>query len=163
MADVQKWATLTEDGVYRYDLGRRWAPGGEHLLWVMLNPSTADAERDDATITALCRYSRDWGYNAAWVVNLFAYRATKPIELLKAPDPIGPENDYHIIDHTTLADGIVVAWGTNGTLHGRDKVVYDMLRETRPTIAIWCLTKTSAGHPHHPLRLAKDLQPIDWP
>jgi hypothetical protein len=57
----------------------------------------------------------------------------------------------------------VVAWGAHGTHMGRDKVVYDLLRANCGGKAIWCLTKTQRGHPHHPLRLAKDLTPIDWP
>jgi hypothetical protein len=88
-------AVLSDCGTYRYRLGRRWAEGPVDV-WIMLNPSTADATVDDRTIRRCMEFSRRWGAGALVVGNLFALRATDPAELVRHPDPIGPDNDEHL-------------------------------------------------------------------
>lgn len=65
---------------YRYSLEREWSDA-PCIGFVMLNPSTADATNDDPTIRRCTRFAQFWGYGAIEVVNLFAYRATRPIQL----------------------------------------------------------------------------------
>ena len=86
-------AVLSPCGAYRYLLTRRFGPGKKLATFVMLNPSTADAERDDATIRKCVGFARSWGCAGLQVVNLFAFRATDPTDLRMADDPVGPEND----------------------------------------------------------------------
>jgi len=158
-------AELSPDGQYRYLLWR--AIDGEHsgrrLLWVMLNPSTADASVDDATIRRCRGYAKNWGFSGIEVVNLFAYRATDPKELTAAADPVGRINDIFIAQAARRADKIVCAWGggvANGPA-GRDRAVIELLvaKLGKP---LYTLGTTALGHPKHPVRLPKDLEPEVW-
>lgn len=77
-------------GEYRYKLWRvTGAPGTSVALFVMLNPSTADATDDDPTIRRCIRFARDWGHARLLVANLYALRATDPRALSRHPDPVG--------------------------------------------------------------------------
>jgi len=143
---------------YRYALWRHWtvAPGSQdkgYVMFVGLNPSTADESNDDPTIRRCIAYAKDWGYSGLCMVNLFAFRATQPADMLSAEDPVGPENDSKL---RQLADGaavVVAAWGVHGTHLGRDEVVKAML----PRLHYLRLTKLK--HPGHPLYLPKTLTP----
>lgn len=151
---LESWADI--EGPYRYALGRGWGDRAERVCWVMLNPSTADATVNDPTIRKCIGYSRQWGFGAMVVVNLFALRATNPRELLKVADPIGPRNDEVLSIQAATARTVVVAWGTKGILMGRDRKVLDRLPPVRH------LGLTKDGHPKHPLYLRGDLQPTRW-
>lgn len=140
---------------YRYWLTREW--GHPHdcdpntLVWIMLNPSTADGLSDDPTIRKCIGFARQWGYRGFRVINLFAFRATHPRELLSAIDPIGgghQECQYALIASTAK---VVVAWGANGTLRRRGADVVDRL--TRRGLTLHCLGRTANGQPRHPLML----------
>ena len=100
------------DGHYRYMLGRQWgAP--PFLLWMMLNPSTADATEDDPTIRRCSGFAKHWGFGGLVVVNLFAFRATNPADLRAAEQPIGPENDRHLVNAARSCPRVVAAWGAS--------------------------------------------------
>jgi hypothetical protein len=135
------------DGPYRYLLWRRWADAAS-LLFVMLNPSTADAERDDPTIRRCIGFARAWGFGAVEVVNLFAWRATYPRELRRARDPIGPDNDRVILEAAARNQAIIAAWGNHGAFGERDRQVAALLAP----FGARCLgARTSGGAPRHPL------------
>jgi hypothetical protein len=136
---------------YRYRLWRRWAEGGAVIAFVMLNPSTADARRDDPTIRRCTGFARGWGFAAMTVVNLFALRATDPVRLRRARDPVGPDNDGYILAAASESDALVVAWGNAGAMCGRDRAVLALLAD-RPAE---CLGLTGAGRPRHPLYLPR--------
>src|SRR5690349_21188818 len=85
------------EGAYRYRLDRWWDRALPPLIYIMLNPSTADAERDDATIRVCMGRAKNEGCGGIVVVNLFAYRATKPEDMKRAADPVGPNNDWYIL------------------------------------------------------------------
>lgn len=116
--DGSRGATLSDDDRYRYDLWRRWAPG-PLMGWIMLNPSTGDADQDDHTIRKCMGFARRAGSSGIRIVNLFAYRATKPSELMAASlrgiDIVGPANDRFL---AAMADDpfgirpVVAAWGS---------------------------------------------------
>ena len=86
-------AVFSPCGRYRWWLGRIWQPRGPRLLFVGLNPSRADAQRDDPTLRRLQTFARDWGYGGLEVVNLFARISASPAVLRRSADPVGPEND----------------------------------------------------------------------
>lgn len=133
---------------YRYSLSRVWNPGLPSIMFVGLNPSTADEREDDPTVRRCVGFARQWNFGGLTLVNLFAYRSTDPTGLLEADDPVGPGNDEHILARARAVDRIVLAWGTKGTLLGRDKHVLRLLP------AAHCLGVTKNGHPKHPLYLA---------
>jgi len=134
------------DGPYRYLLWRRWAEAAS-VLFVMLNPSTADAQRDDPTIRRCIGFARAWGFGGVEVVNLFAWRATDPRELRRAADPIGPANDRAITLAAARSHAILAAWGVHGALLDRDRQVTALLAGSR----VRCLAHTGNGAPRHPL------------
>ncbi|HKJ00091.1 MAG TPA: DUF1643 domain-containing protein [bacterium] len=151
-------AVFDASGCYRYTLTRRWAPGGDSVAFVLLNPSTADAERDDPTIRRCMGFARDWGFAALEVVNLFAWRVTQPAGLRRAPDPVGPENDAHLLRVTQAARRVVLAWGIHGALGGRDAAVCALLASAVRRLE--CLGVTQGGHPRHVLYLPRDTRPV---
>lgn len=139
---------------YRYALWREWIGGTGYAMFVGLNPSTADEKLDDPTIRRCVAFAKAWGYAGLCMTNLFAFRATQPADMMAAADPVGPDNDKHLLALSSEAGVIVAAWGVHGSFGGRDVAVRVMLP------ALHCLKITKDGHPGHPLYLAKTLTPI---
>jgi hypothetical protein len=145
-------AVLSADRTRRYLLTRRW-DDGPLMAWVMLNPSTADARTDDATVTRCVRRARDFGtFGGIAAVNLFSLRATDPRALRACPEPVGPANDPFVIRTCRTAVLVVVAWGAHGTYLGRGAAVTSLL--ARSGIHPFCLGVTGTGQPRHPGRMA---------
>lgn len=149
-------AYISDDGVYRYNLVRDWAgdPDSRGMLFVMLNPSTADAVEDDPTIRRCINFAKREGCGYLEVVNLFAFRATEPANMKAADDPIGPENDIVIRQALDDADVVVCGWGAHGSFNGRDKEVVALIRDSGHDALALGVTK--AGQPRHPLYLKND-------
>lgn len=144
-------ATVSTCGTFRYRLGRRWADGGKPLVFIMLNPSTADAQQDDATIRRCRHFALTHGFSALEVVNLYAFRATKPVDLKRASYPVGPDNDEHIAAAVRGAGSVCVAWGANARELERPQVVLPLIRRLGAEPV--CLRITRSGYPQHPLML----------
>jgi hypothetical protein len=123
----------------------------------MLNPSTADAKQDDPTIRRCMGFARRWRYGGIVVVNLFAYRATHPCELLQACDPVGPDNDSALTLHTA-GHRVIAAWGRYGRFQGR---AGDVLRLLGGHV-VECLGTTRQGHPRHPLYVPGSAFPVPY-
>lgn len=158
---VDQGAEIDSSGLYRYTLWRAWDPTKGRVLFVMLNPSTADASVDDRTISRCVGFARTWGYGRLDVANLFAFRSSDRSMLTKVPDPVGPENDRHLVALAKQADFVVAAWGNDGTLLGRSAKVASLLAQHRDVHA---LRRTQSGEPWHPLYLAGDIKPmVVWP
>src|SRR5690348_16717742 len=105
-----RFATISYCKRYRYRLGRRFGDGPT-LMFVMVNPSTADADQDDQTIIKCIGFAKRAGYARIVVGNKFAFRATDVRRLREAVDPIGPENDEHLRAMMADADCVVAGWG----------------------------------------------------
>ncbi len=146
-------AVFDKTNIYRYTLWREWFPDHPRLTFIMLNPSTADAQRNDPTISRCIAFAQRWGFGALEVVNLFAYKATNSCELLKVANPIGDENDRFLTQVLARSSCIVAAWGTKGTLLDRDKHVLQLLAQWQN---VYCLGATKEGHPRHPLYVKGD-------
>ncbi len=114
----------------------------------MLNPSTADAEKNDPTIRRCIGLAQQWEFGSLEVVNLFAYRATHPTELKQAIDPVGQENDVYLIGAMERSLTLVFAWGNWGCLWGRDRFVLELLARHPQR---YCLGMNQSGQPRHPL------------
>lgn len=192
---VSQGAQISIDGRYRYRLWREWRNGntpdenwlwmyeddgtpaldggGYHLgtpksvLFIMLNPSTADAAVDDPTIRRCVGFCKAWGYDRLEVANLFAYRTKDPAELLALSDadnPEGPENSATIerlieapeAFFGSAVDKIVCAWGNHGAHLGQDETVLGWLAGREQDC--FALRISKDGHPGHPLYLPADAQ-----
>ena len=155
-------ADISPCGLYRYRLWRTWSakPDARRVLFVMLNPSTADGSQDDPTLRRCVGFAHAWGYGALTVCNLFAWRATDPSELLvRGVDRVGPENDAALALAAQDAHLVVAAWGAfRGTTH-RAPAVLAALRQRH---AVHALGLTRGGDPKHPLYLPGDLKPVPW-
>ena len=162
--EVRGSATISPCGRYRYLLERLWG-SGPSATFVMLNPSTADAETDDPTIRRCIAFTKAWGCNNLSVVNLYGLRATDPRELRRADDPVGPGNDeaiwQRLMIHSSWEDWpIVAAWGTKANPY----IVRRMLDRARGAgVNFSCLGVTMDGHPRHPLYLPRTAELVRWP
>jgi len=156
---MHKSASFSPDRKYRYVLHRRWESlfPTKRVTFIGLNPSKADENIDDNTISVCIGFAKAWGYNEIAMVNLFAFRSTKPEGMMKEPDPIGQDNDIILQSVCMTSDLVIAAWGTNGEHMDRDEQVLDLLN-----LDIYCLAETKNGHPHHPLYLSKDTKPFLW-
>lgn len=141
-------------GPYRYRLTRSWGGDPGKLVWIMLNPSVADAVADDPTIRRVRGFSETWGFGGFTVVNLFAEIQTNPGMMGMTCDPVGPENDDYISRAAQGAERIVCAWGAGLRPEhaARPKGVLGMLLGA----PLHCLGTTKEGHPRHPLYVRGD-------
>lgn len=167
MSDLMERSAVI-DGPYRYEARRVWDANKPLLVVCMLNPSTADHLRDDPTVLTLIHFAKLWGYGGLVIVNLFAFRTSKPAELANAADPFGPENGRHLVAAINIAveaGRLLVAWGNGGDMRGYDR--HFVHRARLRGLELICLGTTAAGHPKHPLargyhRIPRDQQPIEW-
>jgi hypothetical protein len=149
MPDEQAHFSL--DRAYRYTLWRRWDMfNPDYIQFIGLNPSTADEQRDDPTLRRCIAFAKREGAGALCMTNLFAFRSTDPHLMQQATDPVGPENDWWLIQMAQEARLVIACWGHIGGYLGRDQAVRAVLP------ALWALGLTAAGAPRHPLYLQKN-------
>jgi hypothetical protein len=156
------------DGGYRYSLTRIWDADKPLLAVTMLNPSTAGPTENDPTIRKCIGFAMRWGYGGIVVVNLFAFRATKPKELYAAwqnhQDIVGPGNSAAIMGAYAGASGILVAWGACSSRRPTGaciEQVLDLAKRAQP--ALYCIGETKDGDPLHPLMAAyTDAPQVLW-
>lgn len=153
---MKRSAVVSKCGRYRYELRRVWDEAKPPVLFIGLNPSTADAETDDNTSRVCINYARRWGYGGLLLGNLFGYRSTRPAGLLQAPDPVGPGNDAALARLQAAAGLVVCAWSAAGSHLQRDRIVLAGLRDPH------CLVRLRSGHPGHPLYKSASLRPIPY-
>lgn len=151
---MKRSADISSDGLYRWRLERRWGEGTS-ACWIMLNPSTADAEKDDPTIRRIIGFSERWGHCAAIVVNLFPFRAANPREVQRWAENTGhwqptwwPENMLAIKAAIGASVLTICAWGAPGWARYRAKEVLRGLDLRRP---LYCLGTNADSSPKHPL------------
>jgi hypothetical protein len=148
-------AWVSDCGKYRYHLERGEDP---RVAWVMLNPSTADAELDDPTLRKCMGFTKDWGYGGVALGNVYAYRTPLPDVLFKAEcDIVGPHNHVAL---AALAEAPlrVVAWGR----HARPDDVARVMHALGTKRPVWCLGVNQDGSPKHPLYVPYAARLIEW-
>ncbi len=151
---IERKTIFSPDRLHRYTLWREWDMfDPSYVMFIGLNPSTADETNDDPTIRRCINYARGWGYGAICMTNLFAFRATDPCVMKTAIDPVGPENDAWLIRCAKEAALIVAAWGMHGRYLARDEYVLKIIDN------VMCLGQTKEGYPRHPLYLLKTAKP----
>ena len=146
-------ATFSECRRYRYELWRIWDNELPEVMFIGLNPSTADEMHDDPTIRRCISFSRHWGYGGLVVCNLFAYRATDCRDLMIAKEPIGRDNDEFLLKNAKRATLVIAAWGNNGRHLDRSASVVSLIPN------LHCLKVNHSGEPSHPLYLSSDARP----
>lgn len=157
-AGFERGADLSVCRKYRYLLWRHWRRGDpcDCVMFVGLNPSTADETNDDPTLRRCIGFAKAWGYAGLFMLNAYAFRATDPKDMLKAEDPVGPKNDDILREFGQQCGLVVACWGSN-ILPGR-------AQELRRIIGrqIHCLGVNADGSPKHPLYLKSDTLPGLW-
>jgi len=168
-------AKLSEDGRYRYWLTRctratPWnlLPHYGYVNFICLNPSTADDRLDDPTVRRIRGFAKSWGYDGFWLTNLFAYRATDPMDLCMAQgDILGPDNLEWIREVAKRATIVVAAWGAVDGLF-RNNVRFAQRQASAicnvvlVDVDLYALGTTKAGFPRHPLYIKGDTLPGIW-
>lgn len=161
-------ARFSADRRYRYTLRRYLSippKDGCRVVFVMLNPSTADAFKLDPTVSRCAEFARRWEMNAIDVVNLFALRSPHPDDLLKVShDERGADraNDEAILETCRGAELVIAAWGNHGydrRTGSRALVVRPMLEKAG--VELHHLGLSSLGSPLHPLARGKSFIPYD--
>jgi hypothetical protein len=145
--DMRSSAIFSSCRKYRYALTRTWVSRGRKVMFIGLNPSTADESSNDPTVRRCIGFAQRWGFQGMVLTNLFGYRSTDPSKLARLTDPVGAENDFWIEESRRTVDLVVVAWGARGSLHERDTAVLANLTNAS------CLGRTLSGAPKHPLYL----------
>lgn len=139
---------------YRFHLFRNWNLKLPTIAFCMLNPSTADHEKNDPTVERCERRAKAWGFGRLVVVNLFALRSTDPDKLYSHPNPVGNENNRIIIEAAQESQFVCCAWGAHGAYMDRGKVVLFLLREAGFADKLRHLGLSKEGQPRHPLYIS---------
>ena len=143
-------AIISKSKKFRYQLWRKWDNDKPLVMFLMLNPSTADATKNDPTIRRCIGYAKDWGYGGLYVGNLFAYRTAYPKELKDKGYQIGRFNKKHLLNMQKICDKVICAWGNKQGIPSR---ITDIFHE------LHYLDLAKDGTPKHPLYLKKELKP----
>lgn len=142
-------AILSPCRTYRYALWRKWDEQTQPLVFLMLNPSTADETENDRTIKRCMHFAKREGAGGIIVGNVFALRSSKPASLYTASDPVGPENDQWVEAICLYSLKTVAAWGNESITKKRIPAILDLLKSKN--ISLYCLKKNKNGSPRHPL------------
>ena len=154
--EMDRGADLSPCDQYRYRLWRLSDRTRPAVLFIGLNPSTADAEQDDPTVRRCIGFAKEWGFGGIEVANLFAFRATDPGKLLTAADPVGPDNDAWLARLRSGSPAAVAAWGAHPLARTRANALGSSLRP------LASLGVTKDGAPRHPLYVRKDTPLVVW-
>ena len=150
---LKNTAKLSRCRNYRYALWRTWDDTKPYVLFIGLNPSTADETMDDPTLIRCMNFAKSWGYGGVCMANLFAYRATDPEEMKRVEKPIGSQNNRWLKTLAADAGIIIAAWGNDGSFLGRSAQVKKRIPNMQ------CLKMNKSGEPAHPLYQRADTLP----
>lgn len=151
--NVTKGALLSSCRQYRYVLWRIWDTTKPTVMFICLNPSTADEQDDDKTVIRCINFAKSWGYGGLYMTNLFAYRSTDKSILYSIKTPIGEQNDSYIFEYTKKADKVIAAWGNDGCHLNRSQCISQLIPH------LFCLEINQTGEPKHPLYANGSLTP----
>jgi len=151
---LKNTAKLSNCRKYRFALWRTWDDSKPYVMFVGLNPSTADENTDDPTLTRCINYAKTWGFGGVCMANLFAFRATEPAVMKAEKDPVGAKNNEWLKKLASDAGLVIAAWGNDGPYLMRSQQVRELLPN------IHCLKMNKSGEPAHPLYQKADLQPV---
>lgn len=157
-------AVLSPCGTWRYRLDRDLGQDGPTVAVIGVNPSTADADTDDATIRKVMGFGRRLGWGSLIMVNKFAYRSPDVRALRRAADPIGPQTDVHLQWIMYPADIVIAAWGPLAKLPPALRNRWRTVAATAEIggVKLQCWGVATDGHPRHPLMLAYETPLVPW-
>lgn len=177
-------ALFSRNGQNRRELRRWWT---NHPLrwaaWLMLNPSNANKEQDDPTTRLVTHFTQKWGYDGWVIVNLYPFISSIPERMWQwaAWEKNGPDwfarddlqaNLSDIERVGRMASIRVVAFGVQPAQ--RDEPWLEQCLEAFSQPAdnpacdvLWCLGKSIAGQPLHPMargknRIPRTAIPVFW-
>ncbi|WP_169975939.1 MULTISPECIES: DUF1643 domain-containing protein [unclassified Campylobacter] len=153
---IKQDAIFSKDRKYRYVLTRIWDESKPMVAFVGLNPSIADENTTDKTISRCTNLAKFWGYGGFYMLNLFAMVSMCPTIICTADDPIGNENDQFIIEYSDKVDKVICMWGDKGRFNERGAQVYKMLKNK------YCLKLNKSGEPSHTRGLGGNPEPIKF-
>lgn len=142
---------------YRYSLWRIWDIDKPKVMFIGLNPSTANENSNDPTIRRVIGFAKAWGYGGVYMMNCWAYIATKPTDL--KINPMSTEwNDNMLTVISSRCKDVVFAWGNFKivTQTGRDKVLMEMFPNAKALIV------NKDGSPRHPLYVPLSTTPVPY-
>jgi len=148
---IKSGAIFSNCREYRYVLWRIWDDDMPKVMFIGLNPSTADETDDDPTIRRCIGFAKRWGFGGVYMLNIFAYKAVQPEQMKKAADSIGAENDGYLARYAEMSSLVIGAWGNHGVYLNRGAGVIEMF----PTMQ--CMKMTKRNQPAHPLYLRSDI------
>lgn len=143
---MKRSAEFSRCGEYRYLLWREWDKDKPVAMCIGLNPSTANAEKDDPTITRLIGDLTQLGFGTLYMCNLYALISSKPARLFEVADALG-NNDEWLTRTSKYVNEIIFCWGAFKNIDYRSKVVAAMFPQGK------CFGKSKDGRPLHPLAL----------
>lgn len=139
---------------YRYALWRIWDERKPLVMFIGLNPSTANESTDDPTIRRVVSFAVKWGYGGVYMMNLFAWVTPYPVELKKCKDPLG-DNDGWLETISIRCDRVICSWGAFKEARERAKKVMEMFEG-------YALVVNSDGTPRHPLYVPGNTVPVKY-
>jgi hypothetical protein len=148
-------ALFSDDRKYRYALWRIWNPEMPFILFIGLNPSTANETNNDATIRRVIEFAKSWNYGGIHMCNLFAYVTPYPIELKRCGNAV-MDNDKHLKHYATQCKDVLFGWGNFKEAEERAKIVSSWFTDAL------CLGKNKNGTPKHPLYISSTTKPIKF-
>jgi len=148
-------AIFSECKKYRYALWRIWDKSKPYVMFIGLNPSTANSDTDDPTIRRVKKFALDWGYGGVYMMNLFAFITPYPEKLELCDDPVGKNNRWLNVIHAKC-DRIIFAWGSFKQAEQRANYILERFKG-------FALEINKDGSPKHPLYVKSDIEPVKMP
>ena len=150
--EIDNGAEFSRCRNYRYALWRIWDKNKPIVMFIGLNPSSANESCDDPTIRRVKRFAFDWGFGGVYMMNLFAYVTPYPEELKKCVDSLGDNNSW-LKKINLKCDKTIFAWGSFNEATERAKEVVEMFDG-------YALVINKNGTPRHPLYVKADIEPV---
>jgi len=154
--EIKKGAILSDDRKHRFILTRTWDADRPQVLFIGVNPSTADENNDDPTIRRCIGFAKRWDFGGLMMANLFSIRATDPKEMKASDEPNLEINDLWLKNAATKCSFVVAAWGNHGKHLNRDKEVRELMRVYE--VPLFCFGITKSKQPLHPLYQKNDAK-----
>ncbi len=148
-------ATFSDDRQYRYALWRIWDKSKPLVMIIGLNPSTANENKNDNTITKVIKVAKNNGFGGCYMMNLFGIISSDPSILVSHNNPIG-KNDTWLDDIAEKCEKIVFAWGNFKEAKEQSNYVVKYFKDAL------CFTQNKNGSPKHPLYCKDDTKFIPF-